>query len=210
MPKNSTTSIQPIITIPNPNLRLKSKPVEKIDKKIKGVLDTLRRTLIKSHGVGLAAPQIDEQWRIFATYLPLAEPTKYSPPNKLSKNFDPVKFFINPKIVKNCGKKTFAKESDGTYTLEGCLSVPHLFAPVPRYQWVEVEYQTLNEKGELSAPKREKFSDYFARNMQHEYDHLEGVLFTDYLRDNNIILYRENPQTGRLTEVEDLSFIYAF
>ena len=195
----------PIITIPNPNLRLISKPVTQIDKKTKQVLDDLRTVLTKSGGVGLAAPQINYQTQIFATYLP------HVIPNFSKSQKDPVRFFINPKITATSPKKSFSKENDGTYTLEGCLSLPGLYAPIPRYDWVDLTFQEINpETNELTSPKTERFTNFYARNMQHEYDHLQGVLFTDYLRDNNIILYRENPQTGKLEEVIDLDFIYAY
>lgn len=202
--KVSTKPRSNILTIPHANLRLSSKKIVQLDKKIHKILDELKSTLISSGGVGLAAPQIDQQVQVFATYLPHVG-------EKQTSGQDPVRFFINPQITKTASKKVFSKEQDGTYTLEGCLSLPRLYAPIPRYDWVELEFQEIDpQTKQLTPSHREKFTGFYARNIQHEYDHLQGVLFTDYLIDTNIILYQENPDTQKLEEIEDLSFIEAY
>lgn len=198
-----------IITIPNPKLRQANQPLQQVDKKTRQLLADLREQLIASGGVGLAAPQIAQNYRVFATHLDRLGDD--SPTANIKKKADPVRFFINPQIVACPAQKEFSKDNDGSYTLEGCLSLPGLYAPLPRYPWVELAFQEIDpQHPDQLIDRREKFTDYFARNIQHEYDHLEGILFTDYLKDNNVILYKVNPVTDRLEEVKDLQFIYGY
>ena len=198
----------PIIKSPDQRLRQVSKPIAKIDKKTQGVLDDIRATLVsRADGVGLAAIQIGHPYRVFGTYLPLVEEGF----NHKNNAIDPVKFFINPRLIRTSPKKVFTKEKDHSYTLEGCLSLPGLYAAIPRFEEIELEYQEVDpQTQQLSAPKREVFRDYYARNIQHEFDHLMGVLFTDYVLGTNIILYRQNPRTDKLEEITDLNFLNAY
>ncbi|MCL2109974.1 peptide deformylase [Microgenomates group bacterium] len=191
-----------ILTAPHPQLRAPNKPITILDKKTKSLLKTLREQLILSDGVGLAAPQIGYNYRVFVTDLRRALPS--FPPSK-----NPFRFFINPVISSHSERKITAKEDDGNYTLEGCLSLPHLYAAIPRYPNLELSFFEPDlTTGQLVA-KRESFSDYFARNVQHELDHLDNILFVDYLKGNDLLLYRTNQQTGQLEEI-DKSFIYGY
>lgn len=191
-----------IVTIPSPQLRAPNKPLTSLDKKTLDLLKLLRAELLLSGGVGLAAPQIGLNYRVFATDLRRVDPD-------FPQNADPIRFFINPVITAHSPRQTFSKETDGGYTLEGCLSLPGLYAPVPRWKDVELDYLEPNfTTGEL-INQHSSFSDYFARNIQHELDHLDGVLFTDYLKNNDLILYRDNKTTHQLEEI-DKNFIYGY
>lgn len=130
-------------------------------------VEQLAHTLVETlqaarnpRGVGLAAPQIDNRVRMFATLL----------------NNEP-RVFINPRITNSSEKLSLGKDPEDP-DLEGCLSIPKLYAPVPRYTWIELEYEKpVNGKLETHS---ETFDDFAARVMQHEHDHLEGILFLDH------------------------------
>ena len=154
--------IRKIITIPNPLLRQKSKPVGKIDKKIEKVIADLLETVKNTSepkGLGLSAVQINQPLRIFVA--------------KTGKNFG---IFINPKITfssKETLKKVLKKEQQ---FFEGCLSVPRIYGFVNRpYQ---IKFEWLDEKGKK---KSQSFKDRLAICLQHELDHLDGILFIDRL-----------------------------
>ena len=162
-----------IIEIPNQNLRKVSKPVTKVDKKFIKFVAEIEETLDKKRnprGVGLAAPQVDSPQRVFVL------------------NVDKLQTYINPKIVKTSENTTFGPDPEDPI-MEGCLSMPDLYGPVPRWEWIETEFQTL-ENGELIS-KTATFKDFEARVFQHELDHLDGILFTDYALDFDIPVYRE-------------------
>jgi peptide deformylase len=141
-------------------LRKKSQNISKITPQIKRLIKEMAKTLKENNGVGLAAPQVGEFLRLFIVEIPK---TDYSP------GF-PLTVFINPQI-KEKSKEIKTDE-------EGCLSLPNIWGQVPRYQKIKVE--ALNEKGE-------KFSlfceDFLARVIQHEIDHLDGILFIDRIND---------------------------
>ena len=163
-----------IITIPHPSLRKKSKPVTRVDKKLLSFVSELKETLYRKRnpkGVGLAAPQVNKLWRIFVT------------------NIDEIEVFINPKIVKESKEITLGPDEDDP-VMEGCLSMPKLYGPVPRNTWVEVEYQFVD--GDKLSNKKERLEDFKARVFQHELDHLNGILFTDYSIEYNLPVYKES------------------
>ncbi len=181
------------ITVPDNRLRQKSLPITRITQNDKQFINNLVDTLIKSNnppGVGLSAVQVGEHKRVFVTYLPpvfdLNHTDKGTPPSE-------IKVFINPEIVSHSKEQTLGEDEERP-ALEGCLSVPALYGPVPRYAQVTVKYQTVDgafEKEKLSSlvEKTDIFSNFFARVIQHEYDHLEGILFTDYIKKNDTELY---------------------
>lgn len=136
-----------IITYPNPILKEKTKPVEKIDKKIKSLVEEMKKTMIENYGVGLAANQIGESLSIF-----------------IAQDKNKILTFINPKIIKFKGEEKIVEE--------GCLSVPNIFGYLKRYPEVIVEYQDIwNKKKKLKA------KGLLSQIIQHEIDHLEGILF---------------------------------
>ena len=149
-------AIKVILTEPNKILRQVSKPVEKVGKEEQNLMDDMIETMYKANGIGLAAIQIGIPKRIIVMDI-----TK----NDEKKN--PM-YFVNP-IIKN-------KNSDLSRYEEGCLSVPDQFAEVDRPSSCEVEY--LDYNGEK---KFLKTSGLLATCIQHEMDHLEGILFIDYL-----------------------------
>ena len=149
-------AIKTILTEPNPLLRQISKPVEKVGKEEQNLMDDMIETMYKANGIGLAAIQIGIPKRIIVMDITRNDEKK-----------NPM-FFVNP-IIKN-------KNSDLSRYEEGCLSVPDQFAEVDRPSSCEVEY--LDYNGEK---KFLKTSGLLATCIQHEMDHLEGILFIDYL-----------------------------
>lgn len=209
-----------LITVPNKQLRQKSSPFDTFTSKDEQFLANLAETLLQKDdppGVGLSAVQVGELKRVFVTYLPplfdLGQNAKNTPKPEL-------KFFINPEIIDHSGQTTLGDDPK-TPALEGCLSVPALYGPVSRYQTVKVKYQTLgdaevkkfmhaagpHEVGastlnfdlESLVEKVDIFSNFYARVIQHEYDHLEGILFTDHIKTDNHGLYFD--QGNQLVEV---------
>lgn len=164
--------IRKIVQSGNPILRAKSKAVGKIDKKVLDLICDLKDTLKKQkepEGVGLAAPQIGKNLRVFiADY----------------KNFQRV--VINPEIVEISGKPSYAKATKGKKEiLEGCLSLPYYYGPLKRAASVTLKY--LNEKG---GEVVEEFTGFNAQVILHEVDHLDGVLFVDRLLQDKKPLYK--------------------
>lgn len=173
-----------IITIPHNTLRQVALPVTTVDKKLLMFLDQLGDTLWKKdnpRGVGLAAPQVNESLRVFTTLLPESGVRGEGEPL--------LRFFINPTMEDVSEELTFGENPDEPI-LEGCLSIPSIYGPVPRHQTVKVAFSELIEN-ELRT-KTETFSGYAARVMQHEYDHLDGRLFVDYSAEFDLPLYKEN------------------
>lgn len=190
-----------IIIAPNQVLRQKAKEVEVFDKKFFTFAKELAQTLIEKEnprGVGLAAPQVNKSWRIFVAVL--GEKNQESDRPTLE-------FFINPRFTKLSNKKILGA-MDGSERFEGCLSIPLLYGPVLRHEWVEVEYQSLDykelqKKGQAQIiSKMARLTDFDAKIVQHEYDHLEGILFTDYSLQNNLPIYVTNKE-GQWVEVEN-------
>lgn len=188
-----------IVTIPHPSLRKKAEPITEVDAALIKLVSDLETTLDEHRdppGVGLAGPQLDKLVRIFATKFPAGD--KVGKPG----NRPPgqVRHFINPQIIKACKRKKVLGVKADEPDLEGCLSMPGLYGPVPRHRWVELEFQTL-EDGEL-VEQKERFEGFKARVVQHELDHLDGILFTDYALENNLSVYRENESGQGLVEIE--------
>lgn len=180
-----------IIHVPNQHLRKKTHEVTELDDKVNLFIEQLKDTLDKKRnprGVGLSAPQVDNSFSIFVTLLP--------PEN--NPEAEPImRTFVNPQIVKTSAGKTFGENSKEPL-LEGCLSIPHIWGPVPRFEWVEMEFQVPKD-GQL-VNKKEKFVDFTARVMQHELDHLQGILFTDYTLEYELPLYDDS--SGKFKEID--------
>ncbi|HYD34693.1 MAG TPA: peptide deformylase [Vitreimonas sp.] len=190
-----------IITAPHSTLRTPAQPVTEIDKKVLQFISELSATLthqVKPQGVGLAAPQVDKKWRMFVTNITDDKPGAASN----------LQLYINPVIVKQSPDLSFGDEADGHPALEGCLSIPKIYGPIPRRAWVELEYQTLTDDKLVSHSER--FVDFTARVIQHELDHLDGILFTDYSLEYDLPVYTEPPRSERLIELEDRSILEIF
>jgi len=165
-------SVLKIIEYGSPILRNTSKEVSKVSKKIKNLVYDMLDTMYSANGVGLAAPQVGENLRIFV--IDVSDP---------SGPVDPM-VFINPKIIKKSG---------AINSYEGCLSFPGIYANVLRPEWVKIEAR--NEKGGIQIFEGE---GYTARAFLHEMDHLNGKLFIDYLSNlkRNLIKKKISKNTG--------------
>ena len=149
-------TIREILTEPNKLLRQVSKPVDKVTKEEQILMDDMLETMYKANGIGLAAIQIGVPKRIIVMDI-----------SKNDQENNPM-YFVNP-VIKNKNKEFSTYE-------EGCLSVPNQFAEVDRPATCEIEY--LDYYGEK---KLLKAHGLLATCIQHEMDHLEGILFIDYL-----------------------------
>jgi len=181
-----------IITIPHSTLRTEAQEVKTVDKKLIKFVKELEDTLFKKNnprGVGLAAPQVDTKWRIFTTQLP-TEPQ--SDEYKL-------RSFINPRVADHSDTHTFGPDKKEPI-LEGCLSIPAFYGPVPRWEWIDLTYDYID--GNELKTATEHFADFAARVAQHELDHLDGILFIDYTIQYDLPLYKEDPKTEKMEELE--------
>ena len=149
-------TIRKILTEPDPFLRQKSLDVEVVNDEIRSLMDDMLETMYNAPGIGLAAIQIGVPKRIIVMDIS-ADKTKKEP-----------RYFVNP-VIKN---KNIIKAK---YE-EGCLSVPNQFAEIERPNSCEVEYLDYDGKKQLL-----KADGLLATCIQHEMDHLEGILFIDYL-----------------------------
>ena len=149
-------TVKTILTEPNKILRQVSLPVEKIGKEEQVLMDDMLETMYMAKGIGLAAIQVGVPKRIIVMDI-----------GNRHKEKEPM-YFVNP-IIKNKNSK------HSTYE-EGCLSVPNQFAEVNRPSSCEVEYLDYNGNKKIL-----KASGLLATCIQHEMDHLEGILFIDYL-----------------------------
>lgn len=151
-------TVRKVVKYGDPCLRVKSKEVHKISKKIQILIDDLYDTMYATNGVGLAAPQIGENLRVFVIDVGID-----------AKSMNPITF-INPKIIKKEG---------AVNSYEGCLSFPEAYSNVRRYSYVKVK--ALDIKGRPFILEAKEGS-LLARAIQHEFDHLDGVLFIDHCR----------------------------
>lgn len=160
--------ILPIVAYGDPVLKKKAAPIEKSYPNLKDLIDNMWETMYAANGVGLAAPQIGESIRLF-----VVDGSPFSRDNNLDsvekrelKDFK--KVFINPQIISFSGPQEAFNE--------GCLSIPDIREDVMRQTTIEIEYY--DEKFKY---RTEEISGIAARIVQHEYDHIEGILFTDRL-----------------------------
>ena len=149
-------AVKQILTEPNKLLRQISKPVQKVTKEEQKLMDDMLETMYEANGIGLAAIQIGVPKRIIVMDLS-KDPNKKEP-----------RYFVNP-IIKNKNPKKSTYE-------EGCLSVPNQFAEIDRPSQCDVEYLDYNGNKKILHAE-----GLLATCIQHEMDHLEGILFIDYL-----------------------------
>lgn len=165
-----------IVTVPSDVLRKPAKPVLALDASVLNILKNMEKTLKDAknpQGVGLAAPQIGLSLRIF-----LIRPAAAGP----------ITIFINPEIIKFSQRQNVPTGKKGVY--EGCLSIPNHYAPIRRSTSVTVKYQTPNIEHRILNIKQETFSGFPAHVIQHEMDHLNGILFIDRCLEQNSKLYK--------------------
>ena len=149
-------TIKPIRFVPDPILRKAALPVEKITDSIKQLLDDMAETMYDAPGIGLAAPQIGELKRVIVMDCSRDEET-----NELWQ-------MINPIIIQS-------SEESSTFE-EGCLSIPGHNSEVSRPNWVELRFTDINGK-----EQQIKAEGLLAACVQHEIDHLNGILFIDHI-----------------------------
>lgn len=146
-------AILDILVYPDPRLKQKAAPVERVDESVRQLVDDMAETMYAAPGIGLAAIQVNVRKRVLVI--------------DLSEEKNALQVFINPVIVERDGEQE---------TEEGCLSVPGLYAPVQRARRVRV--QALDRDGQ---PFELDAEGMLAVCVQHEIDHLDGKVFVDYL-----------------------------
>ena len=151
-------AIQKILTEPNKILRQKSLIVEKVDKDIQKLMDDMLETLYAAPGIGLAAIQVGVAKRVIV--IDINRDKDKEPRNPM--------YFVNPEIL-------WKSEDKFTYE-EGCLSLPNQFAEIDRPRQCHVKHLDYN-----GQPQELKAEGLLSTCIQHEIDHLEGILFIDYL-----------------------------
>jgi peptide deformylase len=160
-------AILSIRAVPDPILRQKSKRVRTIDSSIQRLIGNMIETMHSSGGVGLAAPQVGVPLRVIVIGIPEGEDIT----------------LINPEIVRRTGERVVT---------EGCLSIPGYFGEVKRAQSVRVKGRDLSGK-EI----RIKAEELLAQALEHEIDHLNGVLYIDHLESTDK-LYKIEPEVAQL------------
>jgi len=160
--------ILPIIAIGFPVLKKRCKEIDKNYPELDILIKNMKETMKNASGVGLAAPQINKAIRLF-----LVDTSAFANDEELSEDEREFlstykRVFINAKITKEDGKEWAFNE--------GCLSIPNIREDVFRKETITIEYVDENFN-----PKKETLTGLAARVIQHEYDHIEGILFTDKL-----------------------------
>lgn len=187
-----------IIQAPNPVLSQRARPISKIDKSINRLIKDMTATLINAHdpeGVGLAAPQVDKPLQLF-----LIRQTPRSP----------ILVFINPFIEEYIDELSSeiasasvptepGQRRDEGVKLEGCLSLYSIWGDVKRYPGVILSYQD-----ETGKNHKRKFTGFIATIIQHEFDHLQGVLFPKRVIEQQRQLYKSKLNEKGQTEFEEI------
>ena len=174
--------MQPILSVPHEILRKKSLPIDQITPDIQSKVNDLIDTIKNAHdpeGVGLSFPQIGYNLRGFVTYLEKK-----------------IKIYINPVILDMSDETTLGGTPERP-TLEGCLSIPWLYGPVWRHKKIKV--QAIDEHG---AEFSKTLTSFPARLFMHEYDHLDGVLFTDYTLRDSLPLYLLDHNADKFVQID--------
>ncbi|MGJ3260117.1 MAG: peptide deformylase [Rhodospirillales bacterium] len=146
----------PIIVAPDPRLKIKAQPVDAVDDDVRKLMDDMLETMYAAHGIGLAAPQVGDKRRVIVV-------------DVARENEDPKPLALaNPQIVEIAAADRIHEE--------GCLSLPEHYAEVERPDWIKVRYiDRDNEIREIKA------DGILSTCIQHEIDHLDGILFVDHV-----------------------------
>lgn len=147
----------------NEILRTKSEPITQVDKKLGKFLDDMEETMLKKDGIGLAAPQVGRNIRVIVCAL-----NPGTPEQKVTE-------MINPEITSRGGGMETGEE--------GCLSLPGIFDNVERHKEITVKF--LDRKGQETVLN---LSDLNARIIQHEVDHIDGILFIDRVKKDSVLI----------------------
>jgi peptide deformylase len=154
-----------IILEGDPRLRHKATKIRTVDASLRKLASDMRETVIAAPGVGLAGPQVGVMRRLIVVYVPAGHEAEDDPEVNLA--------LVNPEIVKAHGREIGQ---------EGCLSIPGWVADVPRAESVTVKAIDLDNK-----PVRLKLRGFTARVVQHEIDHLDGILYLDRVEDKSTV-----------------------
>ena len=170
--------ILPIVAFGSTILRTKCVEIPADYPELESILDNMKETMYEAHGVGLAAPQINKAIRLF-----LIDTTPFLDDEEGVDAVIVKKVFINAKILKETGEEWSFNE--------GCLSIPNLREDVKRKPKITIEYMDENFKKHIDT-----YDGLTARVIQHEYDHIEGILFTD-----RISALRKKMIKGKLVDI---------
>ena len=155
-------AVLPIVTYNDPVLTKKAKPISENSVELQALIDDMFETMYEASGVGLAAPQVGQSIQLF-----VMDADVITEEIEDEENVGPM-VFINPVILE--------KNPNSVRMEEGCLSIPEVRDEVSRPESINISYKNRNfEDQTLNA------SGWLARVIQHEYDHLQGILFLDYL-----------------------------
>ncbi len=171
-------ALLPVIIAPDPRLKIKCRPVERVDAELVRLMDDMLETMYAAPGIGLSAPQVGDDRRVIVVDVGRDEEERA-----------PL-CMVNPEIIE-------ISDQDVTYE-EGCLSFPEQYSDVSRPDHVRVRYlDRQNEIRELKA------DGVLATCVQHEIDHLDGILFVDHLTAlRRSMIMRKMQKTKRLKESE--------
>jgi len=159
--------ILPIIIAPDPRLKIKSFLVEKVDAEIKNLVHDMFETMYDAQGIGLAAVQVGVHKRVLVADVEW-KGSRYSESNDGEFSAGKQYVLINPEIISDAGDEHIYKE--------GCLSFPEQFAEVTRPSGIRVKFLDLEGK-----TQEENFDGLLATCIQHEIDHLNGIVFVDHI-----------------------------
>ena len=177
-----------IVTAPNPVLSSTAKPISKVDVSVVKIIEEMKKALLATtdpKGVGLAAPQVGKSLRIF-----IAKPTDNAK----------IDVFINPEIIEKSSEQSYIKlPKKDSKKLEGCLSLPNIWGPVFRASSLTLAY--VDEQGKSH---KQKFSGFMATIIQHEVDHLDGVLFPKRVLEQKNTLYKSYKNKKGEDEFEEI------
>ena len=169
-----------IIAAPNKILNQKTRPVKKFDQKLARLISEMKEALLahdEPRGVGLAAPQVGENLSLCLVRI----------------KEDQILTLVNPEIIRQEVLKKKEKPTKEEKAFEGCLSLPQIYSPVRRAKKLLVHYQ--DERG---RKKKKSFSGFAARIVQHEIDHLHGLLFIQRALEQSKPIYRlEKDEKGK-------------
>jgi len=160
--------IRPIVLSDNPLLRQKSRRVKRFGPTLQQLIDDMVETMHTANGIGLAAIQLGVPERVIAVQIP-EDPEDDADPDEEPRD-GRLYVIINPELARQ------SREMEEG--IEGCLSVPGWVGEVPRHRQVTVKGRDSHGK-----PVRIKAQDLLARVLQHEIDHVNGILFTDHIED---------------------------
>lgn len=171
-------AILPIVFEGDPRLRQKATRIRSVDDSLRRLARDMHETMDDAPGVGLAGPQVGVMRRIIVVHVPADMADSDGQSIRVT--------LVNPEIIKSHGREV---------ATEGCLSIPHWIGDVPRFETITVKAIDLNNRD-----VRIKAHGYYARVLQHEIDHLDGILFVDRVEDKTTL--REVPED----EEEDLEY----